>query len=105
MTTASLGLRRNQNLTRTATIVQAGPVTSTVLLIGLVIVLSLLYLNQVTKTSTFNYRVSQLSNTKSELIQQQQRLEVEAARLQSVNELKSRTAANLSPAGNYQYTK
>ncbi len=105
MTTASLGLKRNQNLTRTATMVQAGPVTSTVLLIGLVIVLALLYLNQVTKTSTFNYRVSQLSNSKTELIAQQQRLEVEAARLQSVSELKSRTAANLSPAGNYQYTK
>jgi len=105
MTTASLSLKRNQNLTRTATMVQAGPVTSTVLLIGLVIVLALLYLNQVTKTSTFNYRVSQLSNSKTELIAQQQRLEVEAARLQSVSELKNRTAANLSPAGNYQYTK
>ena len=99
MTTATAALRRNQNLTRTATQLQSGPITTTLLLIGLIIVLALLYLNQVTKTSTFNYRISNLTQKQQQLQGEKENLQIEAARLQSIQDVKSsNVAAKLAPS-------
>ena len=68
--------------------IQSGPVTSTIMLVVLAITLGLLYLNQVTKTSTFNYKISNLENKQSELQTTKDNLEIDAARLQSIAEAK-----------------
>ena len=96
MSTATATLRRNQNITRNRLEFQTGPITAGVMLLALVILLSLLYLNQVTKTSLYNYKISNLQNTQSKLETEKQNLQIEAARAQSIAENKSRaTTAGL----------
>lgn len=60
--------------------------------IALVILLSLLYLNQVTKTSTFNYRISSLDNKRKELESLKEKRQIEAARLQSLSSVRDSAA-------------
>lgn len=88
MSTAALALRKNQNFVKNKIRLQSGPVTSTIMLVVLVITLGLLYLNQVTKTSTFNYKISNLENKQLELQTTKDNLEIDAARLQSIAEAK-----------------
>jgi len=96
MTTATATLRRNQNITRNKLEFQTGRISAGLMLLGLVILLSLLYLNQVTKTSLFNYKISNLENSHSQLQTQKQQLQIEAARAQSLAETKARaTTAGL----------
>lgn len=85
MTTSTVALRRNQNLTRTTTRIQTGPLTVSFMFIALVILLSLLYLNQVTKTSTFNYRISSLDGKRKQLEAMKEKMQIDAARLQSLS--------------------
>ncbi len=92
MSTATATLRRNQNITRNRLEFQTGPITAGVMLLALVILLSLLYLNQVTKTSLYNYKISNLQNTQTKLETEKQNLQIEAARAQSIAENKSRAA-------------
>lgn len=94
MTTATAALRRNQNITRTKFNLQTGPISAGLMLLGLVILLSLLYLNQVTKTSLFNYKISNLENTHSQLLTQKQQLQIEAARAQSLANSKATASAS-----------
>lgn len=84
MSTATVAMRRNQNFTRSEAQIKSGPLTIALMLISLVILLSLLYLSQVTKTSTFNYRISMLSRTRDDLQAKKEKLQVDAARLQSI---------------------
>ncbi len=84
MSTATVAMRRNQNFTRSEAQIKSGPLTIALMLISLVILLSLLYLSQVTKTSTFNYRISTLSQTRNDLQAKKEKLQVDAARLQSI---------------------
>ncbi len=93
MSSATATLRRNQNITRNRLEFQTGPITAGVMLLALVIVLSLLYLNQVTKTSLYNYKISNLQNTQSKLETEKQNLQIEAARAQSIAESKSKAAS------------
>ena len=88
MSTAAMSLRKNQNFVKNKIKIQSGPVTTVIMLSILVIVLGLLYLNQVTKTSTFNYKISNLENKQSELQTTKDNLEIDAARLQSIAEAK-----------------
>ncbi len=92
MTTSAVAMRRNQNLTRTSTRLQTGPLTVSFMFIALVILLSLLYLNQVTKTSTFNYRISSLDNKRKELESLKEKRQIEAARLQSLSSVRDSAA-------------
>ena len=55
MSTAAMSLRKNQNFVKNKIKIQSGPITTVIMLTILVIVLGLMYLSQVTKTSTFNY--------------------------------------------------
>ncbi|MCC7288888.1 hypothetical protein IT414_00615 [bacterium] len=104
MSTATLSIRRNQNLTRASRSYEAGPLTVGFMLIALVILLSLLYLNQVTKTSTFTYRLSTLQAKRDDLQAQKEKLQIEAARLQSLKDLReSSVAANMVPVQNATY--
>ncbi|MEI8072891.1 MAG: hypothetical protein WCH00_02245 [Candidatus Saccharibacteria bacterium] len=93
--TSATALRRNQNITRNKLSFQTGPFSVGLLLLGFVIVLSLLYLNQITKTSVFNYKISNLQNTQANLTTEKQKLQIEAARVQSLAQAK----ANATSAG------
>ena len=85
---------RNQNSTSfregTSTI---GPISNTIILIVLACLLGLLYLTQVTKTNTFSYQINSLQNQQASLQTQHDQLEVESARLQSVQRVGSSQVA------------
>lgn len=87
-------VRRNRELNRyRATTTTMGPI-STTLTIGIILsVLALLYLTQITKTSIYGYQVSTLGAQQEELVQQQQELAVEAARLKSLERIRSESVA------------
>lgn len=75
---------RNRNLHSHGNQKTLGPITSVLFLAGIIAVLALLYLTQVTKTSVYGYEMNQLEEEQQQLREQQQELQVEAARLQSV---------------------
>lgn len=76
--------RRNQNLYRQPATLALGPVSATFVTITLVSLLALLYLNQITKTSVFSYRLNDLTAQRNQLAATNQDLSVQAARLQSL---------------------
>ena len=88
MSTRAMSLRKNQNFVKNKIKVQSGPVSTSLMLIGLVILLGLMYLNQVTKTSTFNYKISNLEQKQNQLQSSKDNLSIDAARLQSIAEAK-----------------
>lgn len=106
MTTASYAVRRNQNLSRTATSSKMGPVSMTIAAIAIISVLALLYLTQITKTSVFGYKLSDARAQQAKLTAQHQELQVEAARLQSVKNIRSsQAAAKLTTQQNVSFAK
>lgn len=76
--------RRNQNVVSFATTKALGPVAHTVLIALMLAVIGLIYLTQITKTSTYGYQINDLETKKSELLSKKQDLEVENARLQAL---------------------
>lgn len=44
----------------------------------------MIYLTQITKTSTYGYQINELNTQKEQLLSEQRDLEVEAARLQAL---------------------
>src|SRR5579864_6288309 len=61
-----------------------GPISNTIILIVLACLLGLLYLTQVTKTNAYSYTINSLQNQQTQLQSEHNQLEVNAARLQSV---------------------
>jgi hypothetical protein len=61
-----------------------GPITSTITLIIMALVLGLFYLAQVTKTNAYGYQINSLREEQSRLDAQHDELAVASARLQSV---------------------
>ena len=104
-TSFSPSLRRNHNAVRyKSDRPKLGPVSSSLMLAVLVCILGLIYLTQVTKTSAYGYEVDALRNQKQSLIEENQALEVESARLQALERIrKSKVAKNLSDAGSVEY--
>lgn len=94
MSTATYALRRNQNFAKPTTAINLGPVSLSFVVIAVIGVLALLYLNAVTKTSAFGYKVNELQQQRSALQQQKQELEVEAARLSSIKTIQSSPVAS-----------
>lgn len=81
-----------------------GPVTSTLFLVVVAVILALLYLTQITKTSVYGYQIDELNNEQEVLVEQRQELQVEAARLQSVARIEdSSVRAGLEPETNVTY--
>lgn len=85
---------RNQNTTSfkegTSTI---GPISNTIILIVLACLLGLLYLTQVTKTNTYSYQINSLQTQQAQLQTEHDQLEVNSARLQSVERVAASTIA------------
>lgn len=91
--------RRNQNTVRHQfTRGSLGPVAHVVLIALMLCVLGLIYLTQITKTSTYGYEIQKLEAQKTQLAEQKQVLEVEAARLQSLDNVKKGSVGLAQPA-------
>ncbi|MSR68274.1 hypothetical protein EXS66_00630 [Candidatus Saccharibacteria bacterium] len=105
MSTAAMSLRKNQNIVRNKIKIQSGPITAVLMLVMLVVLLGLMYLNQVTKTSTFNYKISNLERKQSGLQVTKDNLSIDAARLQSIAVAKQAAeSAKLEPIKTVSYT-
>lgn len=93
-------IRRNQNSVRFASSARSlGPVSNTIILLILASMVGLLYLTQVTRTNSFGYTISNLQQQQASLKQEKTDLEVQSARLQSLNRAAaSDTAKNLVSA-------
>jgi hypothetical protein len=64
-----------------------------------------MYLSQVTKTSTFNYKISNLEQKQTQLQSTKDNLSIDAARLQSIAEAKKAAeTAQLAPVKTVSYT-
>lgn len=94
------GWNRNQNLTAYASSVKLGPISHTVLIVLLIAFLGLLYLTQLTKTSTFGYEMNDINQTRAQLAAEQDDLKIENARLQSLTRIQNSpvAAAMTNPA-------
>lgn len=96
--------RRNQNTVAFASAATLGPVAHTVLVALMVAVLGLIYLTQVTKTSTYGYQLDSLETRKAKLLAERQDLENENARLQALERVKtSSVAARMSAPTRVDY--
>jgi hypothetical protein len=87
-------VRRNQNSVRFSSSTRTlGPISNTIILIILACLVGLLYLTQVTKTNSYGYNINNLQQQQSQLKEQKQNLEVEAARQQSLDRVASSDVA------------
>jgi hypothetical protein len=106
MTTAVITARRNQNLYRQPAQLVLGPTSATFVVVALISVLALLYLNQVTKTSVFNYQLADLTAQRDAVLSQTRDLQVEAGRLQSIDAIaNSNVAKGMVPVSNVTYAQ
>jgi cell division protein FtsL len=85
--------RRNQNTVKHKLSVGLGPVSHTVLIAIMLCILGLIYLTQITKSSTYGYQINDLNNKKEQLLSDKQDLEVESARLQALERVKQSDVA------------
>ena len=109
----SLALNRQRFSTRNQNIVSfkarkrtIGPISNTIILIIFACLLGLLYLTQVTKTNAFSYQINGLQQQQTQLQNEHNQLEVNAAQLQSVERVQSSTIAqqlvNVAPTTTVQ---
>lgn len=80
-----------------------GPVSNTIILIVLACLLGLLYLTQVTKTNAFGYTINELQQQQSSLQSENADLQVDSARLQSLERTQNSAVASsmvaIAPSG------
>ena len=106
MSSATYALRRNQNIARPRAEFQLGPVSLSFVVVGVIGVLALLYLGQVTKLGAFGYKISELQSQRSQMQQANQELQVEAARLSSIQHVEdSKVAKQMVPEQQVSYAK
>jgi hypothetical protein len=80
-----------------------GPVSNAVLLIVLACLLGLLYLTQVTKTNAYGYKINDLQQRAQTLKSDHDALQIESARLQSLDRVQNSSVAqqlvSVAPSG------
>ncbi|OYX53751.1 hypothetical protein B7Y92_01525 [Candidatus Saccharibacteria bacterium 32-50-13] len=97
---------RNQNTTRYVSNVKLGPVAHTVLVALMITVLGLIYLTQATRATSYDYEIDRIDSKISELAVQKENLEIENARLTSLNTVKNSTvAAEMTSPAHVSYTQ
>jgi hypothetical protein len=74
---------RGQNLTSFEAKGKLGPVFSVMLIVGLIAILSVIYLFQITKSTSYSYVLDGIETEKAELLAESEDLRNENARLQS----------------------
>lgn len=84
---------RNQNITRYKSAVKLGPVAHTVLVALMITVLGLIYLTQATKATGYSYEIDRIDRKISDLSVQKDDLEIENARLTSLDSIKNSPVA------------
>lgn len=89
MSTSAMSVRRNQNIYRTQARMQLGPTSVGFVTVAIITVLALLYLTQITKTSVYGYKLSDLTHKQNQLSLSEQDLEVQAARLQAIQTIQN----------------
>ncbi|HET8689908.1 MAG TPA: hypothetical protein VFL81_00495 [Candidatus Saccharimonadales bacterium] len=80
--------QRGQNTVAFRPTGKFGPVTHTIVVALMVAVLGLIYLTQVTRTSSYAYQLNDAQTTHDKLVAEYQDLKVENARLQSLKTVK-----------------
>jgi cell division protein FtsL len=93
--------RRNQNTVKFQVSSKLGPVAHTVLVVLMLAILGLIYLTQITKTSTYGYQINELEQKRDELLSKKKDLEVETARMQALERVQQSSVAKAldAPAG------
>jgi len=80
-----------------------GPISNSIILIVLALVLGMLYLAQVTKTNAYGYKIASLQTEQQQLSSANDDLQVSAARLQAVQRVQDSQQAkdlvSVAPAG------
>ena len=84
---------RNQNTVAFTSNVKLGPVTHTVLVALMITVLGLIYLTQATRTTAYDYEAQKVDTQIAELTTQKTDLEVENARLTSLETVQNSSVA------------
>lgn len=93
-TNTNTSWRRNQNTVRHSMgDKQFGPVAHTVIVVLLLSVMGLMYLAQINKTNAYTYPINDLETKRDSLVAEQQQLQIEAARLGSLDTIKNSTVA------------
>lgn len=85
---------RNQNTVAFRSAVKLGPVTHTVIIALMVTVLGLIYLTQATKATSYDYATQSINEQIAELNEQKSDLEIENARLASLETVKNSSVAS-----------
>lgn len=85
--------RRNQNATRYRSNISLGPVANTVIVALMVTVLGLIYLTQATKATSYDYEINRIDTQIEQLAIQKDDLEIENARLASLDTIKGSSVA------------
>jgi hypothetical protein len=98
-----VGSGRNSVSFRTGTQRKFGPISNTIILIVLACLLGLLYLTQVTKTNAFGYTINELQEQQTALQSKNDDLQVDSARLQSLDRTANSSVAQsmvaVAPSG------
>src|SRR6266545_2869975 len=86
----AVGIARGSNTLQFRTQERAlGPISNTIILIVLALLLGLLYLTQVTKTNAYGYQINSLQQQQAKLSSEHDDLAVTSARLQSVERVQN----------------
>ena len=86
--------RKNQNThSLRGSSLSIGPISTIMIVIVLVSFIGMLYLSQVTKTNTYGYKVSTLTQQETTLKREKADLELESVKLQSLERVKNSQAA------------
>jgi hypothetical protein len=98
--------RRNQNTVGFVPAAKLGPIAHTVLVALMIAVLGIIYLTQITKTSTYGYQLEDLDSKRAELVSQKSDLEVENARLQALERVQgSSVAQTMTEPASVEYAR
>ncbi|HEX9679262.1 MAG TPA: hypothetical protein VGA08_01465 [Candidatus Saccharimonadales bacterium] len=100
-------LKRNQNTAKYTPISRRlGPISHALFVALMIVILGLMYLTQITKTTAFGYQVNDLQTKRAELVEENQQLEDEASRLQSLEAIRnSDVAKSLQSNGQIEFTQ
>lgn len=85
--------KRNQNTVAFSPTAALGPVAHTVIIALMIAVLGLIYLTQVTKTSSYGYQLDSRNEEIAVLESERQDLEYESAKLQALARVKESSVA------------
>lgn len=99
------GWGRNQNIARFVSPAKLGPVTHTIMVALMILVLGLIYLTQASASATYDYRASEIDQKINELATKKADLEVENARLSSLETVKNSEVAQAMTQPEVEYVR